>query len=104
MRGDWSASSLVAGVLDATGDGFGQNDTLIVGKNNRNLVARIASVVIKGSATGSAAAGDHFGISAQSIGKLSIDGENIALQKGKIDNFLLDETNGDFRVVEVPGS
>ena len=103
VGGNWSASSLVAGVLDATGDGFGQNDRLIAGDRTRNVVARIASIVIKGTATGSAAEGDHFGITAQSIGKLSIDGADIALKKNKRDNILLDPINGDFRLVEIKG-
>ena len=83
----------------ATGDGFGQNDTLIAGDRTRNIAARIASIVIKGTATGSAAEGDHFAITAQSIGKLSIDGENIALNKKKRDNILLDPNVPDGEIV-----
>ena len=44
---------------------------------------------------------DHFAITAQQIGKLSIAGEKIALNKNDKDDILLDENNGDFRVVEV---
>jgi hypothetical protein len=101
VNGDWSASSLVAGVLDTTRDGFGQNDTPIGDDTTPAIVARIASIVIKGTATGSAAGGDHFGITAQSIGKLSIDGEKIALSKTEKDDVLLDPANLDFRLVEV---
>ena len=65
------------------------------------IVSRIASLVIKGTATGSATAGDHFGIVAQEVGKLSIAGEKIALSKDAKDNVLLDQSNGDFRLVEI---
>jgi len=101
IGGDWVASSLVAGVFDATADGFGQNDQLIEGDVTDRIVSRIASVVIKGNATGSATAGDHFGIVAQEVGKLSIAGDKIALNKDAKDDILLDEANGDFRILEV---
>jgi len=101
IGGDWIASSLVAGVFDATADGFGQNDSIIEGDVTTRIVARIASVVIKGNAIGTAAAGDHFGIVAQEVGKLSIAGANIELNKASKDDILLDEANGDFRILEV---
>jgi hypothetical protein len=103
VNGDWTASSLVAGVFDGTGDGFGQNDALIEGDTTERIFARIASIVIKGTATGSAAEGDHYAITAQQVGKLSINGEKLTLSKGTTekDDILLDETNGDFRVIEI---
>ena len=52
-------------------------------------------------ASGSAAAGDHFGITAQRIGKLSIDGAVVPLDSSAADDVLLDTTNNDFRVVEI---
>ena len=88
-------------MFDATTDGFGQNDAIIEGDVTTRIVSRIASVVIKGNATGSATAGDHFGIVAQEVGKLSIAGETIALNKDAKDDLLLDEANSDFRVVEL---
>jgi hypothetical protein len=101
VRGDWIQSSLVAGVEDSTADGFGQNDTVIDGDTTPSVVSRIASVVIRGTATGSAGAGDHFGIVAQQIDRLSIGGTNIPLGEGIADDILLDDANGDFRLVEV---
>jgi hypothetical protein len=101
IGGDWVATSLVAGVFDATADGFGRNDQLIAGDETDRIVAQIASVVIKGNAIGSTRAGDHFGIVAQEVGKLTIAGETIPLSKDDKDNILLDETNGDFRIVEM---
>jgi hypothetical protein len=101
VNGDWSASSLVAGIFDTTHDGFGQNDAPIAGDQTANILGRIASVVIKGTATGSAAPGDHYGITAEKIGKLSINGDKIALSGSQNDNILLDANNNDFRAVEV---
>jgi hypothetical protein len=101
INGNWSAGSLVAGVFDATGDGFGRNDEPIAGDTTPGILARIASIVIKGTATGSTAEGDHYGITAQQVGKLSINGEKVTLSKDDKDNILLDQANGDFRLVEV---
>jgi hypothetical protein len=101
VKGNWTASSLVAGVTDPNGDGFGVGDALIEGDTTPQIVARIASIVIKGTAAGTPAGGDHFGITAVEIGKLTINGEKVALQKNVKDDILLDVENGDFRVVEV---
>ncbi len=100
VKGNWSASSLVAGVLDAAMDGFGRGDTLIPEPVADDIVARIASLTIKGTATGSATpTTDFFGITAQAIGKAKIGKTKLDLD-GDAD-LLLDETNNDFRLVEV---
>ncbi len=101
VNGDWTASSLVAGIADTTGDGFGRNDSVIAGDTTPGLLSKIAGILIRGRATGSAAAGDHFGITAQSIGKASIAGRKIALDKSAPDDLLLDPGRNDFRLVEV---
>jgi hypothetical protein len=66
---DWSASSLVAGILNL-GNGFGDgNDVLGLLGGSSDTIARIASVVIGGTVIGSAAPGlDHFGFSSVRIG------------------------------------
>jgi hypothetical protein len=101
VDGNWKASSLVAGVLDSTDDGFGRNDALIPGDQTSDILARIAKIVIKGTATGSADPADHFGITAQRVAKLKIEGVKVTLSKDVQENILLDPTNGDFRLVEV---
>ncbi len=101
VKGDWAASSLTVGIDDSTSDGFGRNDTVIAGDTTPSVLSKIASVVIKGTATGSVVAGDHFGITAQQIGKVTIGGTNVALDKNATDDVLIDEANGDFRVVEI---
>jgi hypothetical protein len=73
IKGNLEASSIVAGAT-AGADGFFGNgdDALIAGGNE--VIAKIASITIKGAVLGSAAAADHFGIVAEELGKLKIGG------------------------------
>jgi hypothetical protein len=104
VTGNWTASSIVAGVNDARDDGFGNGDRLINTPGiDPSKFATIGSVTIKGTATGSAATGDSFAITAGKIGKASIHGVNIPLTSA-LDNKLLDPTNMDFRLIEVSTS
>ena len=97
---DWDGSDLVAGVVDATGDGFGRNDTLIAG-GNPALPARIASITIQRAATGTVVPNtDHFGITAEEIGKAKITKIRQPLTDGK-DDLLIAKSTNDFRLVEV---
>lgn len=65
VDGTWNASNLVAGVTDATQDGFGQNDA-------PGSTGRIAAILIRGAVTGFP--GSHFGITANHIGAANISG------------------------------
>ncbi|MEO8350950.1 MAG: Calx-beta domain-containing protein [Chthoniobacteraceae bacterium] len=102
VKGDVTSADIVAGVSDATRDGFGHNDTLIDGGGSADLIARIAKVTIKGQASGSTInTTDHFAITGQEIGSVKIG-------KTKIDtdgtaDLLLDDTNNDLRLVEIAG-
>ncbi len=96
---NWEASSVVAGVADVTGDGFGRNDGPIAGDTTPALLSRIASIVIKGTVEGSSAStADHFGIVAQEIGKVFAGAVRMSRIDGPVD-LLLDEANDDFRAV-----
>jgi hypothetical protein len=99
VRGNWSASDLVAGIADITADDFGRNDTLIPGGSD-SIVATIASLTIRGTATGSTIPDDFFGITAESIRKAKIGGMALGLTLNK-DDLLLDRANADFRLVEL---
>jgi hypothetical protein len=100
VRRDWAASSIVAGAQDAGAAGFGIGDTLQT-VNDTALIARIASITIKGDATGSLIAGDHFGFVAQQIDKLKIGSRIFALSAGPSnDDFAIPFTD-DLRLLEV---
>jgi hypothetical protein len=99
VGGNWTASSAVAGVADVTGNGFGQNDALIPGDTTPSLLAGIASLTIRGTASGSAESGDHFGIAAQQLGKVSIHRSRVALTSAP-DDILLDPTNSDLTALD----
>ncbi|MEO8351612.1 MAG: hypothetical protein ABI680_07770, partial [Chthoniobacteraceae bacterium] len=96
VDGDWIASSAVAGVEDTTGDGYGINDALI-GGGNADIVSKIASITIAGAVEGRAAAGDHFGITAQQIGKLTVGRDRQPLEVGGGD---IIELAPDFKMVD----
>src|SRR5258706_11320985 len=93
--GAGDADTSVAGTLPPPADGFGRNDTLIGGDTTPTLLATIASIPIKGAASGSAAAGDFFGLTAEHIGALMIGTKKFTFDNTAND-FSLDTTNGDF--------
>lgn len=72
VGGDWIATSLVAGVNDTNDNGFGNGDDQRIA--GATLVSRIASITIRGTVAGSAAAGDHFGFTAAQIGSFKAGG------------------------------
>ncbi len=80
VDGNWSASSVAAGVADATADGYGINDALF-GGGDAGILARIASITIAGVATGSDRPFDHFGITAEQIGEFKIGGAGQPLRE-----------------------
>ena len=111
VKGNWQASSLAVGVADVTHDGFGQNDLpIFAGVDGTGtdatptIISRIASLTIgtllTDPAQGSAAPGDYYGITAQSIVKAKINGIKLLLDKTAKDNQAIG-TTGDFRLVEV---
>jgi hypothetical protein len=80
VNGNWTASSLVAGIKDAQANDFGDaDDTAIATNDGSALLSKIASVVIKGSVTGTQTGGDHFGFVAEQIGSVTIQGHPIHL-------------------------
>lgn len=74
VNGDWTSSSIAAGATSGTDSFFGDtNDAAITG-GKATIFSSIASVVIKGQALGTLAAGDaaRFGIVAQFLGSVKI--------------------------------
>jgi uncharacterized repeat protein (TIGR01451 family) len=100
VGGSWKESSLVAGARDTGTTGFGVGDTLQV-TNDTSLIARIASITIKGEVLGSFDSTDNFGFVSQQIDKVKIQGRNIPLTAGPSnDNVLLPFTD-DVHILEV---
>ncbi len=106
VGGDWTASSIAAGINDG-GNGFGDsNDAVMSGgivRDDPNRVSRIGSVVIKGQAIGtldSVSTTDTFGIVAQRIGSLTVGAAVFPLQPGVLDVLPIGFTD-DFFLREV---
>jgi hypothetical protein len=83
VDGNWTASSVAAGVLDANGDGFGNADDakIPVGTDQPNLISQIASIVIGGAVAGTDPTGDHFGFTAERIGAFKLAGTKLGFTK-----------------------
>jgi hypothetical protein len=79
---DWIASSITAGVQDGGGVGFGTVGDTIINNASDPIIARIASILIKGVVTGSAVLGDHFGFTAQQVGSFKSLGFAATLASG----------------------
>src|SRR5690606_13635664 len=78
---DWIASNLVAGVAVGEDGQFGTDDDLLIGGSSP-VAAKIASVIIKGTADGTEAEGDHFGFVASEIRAMRIGGVKHAFDSG----------------------
>ncbi len=99
VKGSWTASDLVAGVIDGGANGFGTmaDDVKITGFDNGAIVSQIASIVIGGAVTGTipgVSSTDHFGFVAQKIGSLKIAGLVVPLTAAGGDKVEL-ATTGD---------
>jgi hypothetical protein len=75
IGGNFTASSIVAGI-DSTNAFFGDADDFVFadgGSNDLGIIARIASVTIRGVVTGTTASTtDSFGIVAEEIGRVTV--------------------------------
>jgi hypothetical protein len=99
VRGAWSASSLVAGIVDSTGDGLRQKRRTHRGGMD-DLIATIASIKIKGWRAEAARWTSSSASPPELIGMARFQGSLLPLTSCK-DDLLLDEINGNFRLVEV---
>lgn len=99
IGGDFSASDIAVGIKPDT-DGFFHNAVSLANSVNFSILATIASVTIKGAATGTSTALDGFGIYAQSIGAAKVAGRAFALTAGASEDFTFG-TFSDLRLREV---
>ncbi len=101
VKGDWLASSITAGVSGGSDGLYGTNDDHLFSGGSADITSRIASVIIKGVALGSADPGDHFGITAEKIGSVTIGKFKLPLNSAASDHFLPIGPTGDFTLNEV---
>jgi hypothetical protein len=88
VGGNWRASNAVAGAHQTTSPGWGTGDTLQTANNNAALTARIGSIIIAGSVTGSVDSGDNFGFVAQAFGTIKFGGHTLTPSAGSVPVFL----------------
>ncbi len=83
VGGNWTGSSITAGALLGVDGKVGtSDDTANTTGDDPALVSRIASIQIKGSVTGTAAAGDSYGFVAQKIGAFKMGASKLTLTTG----------------------
>jgi hypothetical protein len=80
VAGNWTGSSLVAGVQDVDQDGFGDADDLVIGAGT---ISKIASITINGSVTATDNPADQFGFVAQEIKAMKVGPAKQILDAGK---------------------
>jgi hypothetical protein len=101
VGGDWMASTVVAGVAAGDDGVLGTADDKLFDGGSDNIISRIASVMIKGNATGSPEAGGRFTISAEQVGSVTVGGIKQKLNPLATDKLLAIGSTGDFFVNEV---
>jgi hypothetical protein len=78
---NWTASDLIAGAAAGSDALFGTDDDALIARGNP-IVAKIASIVIKGTAAGTDIGSDHFGFVSEEIGAFKSGGTKLTLTPG----------------------
>ena len=99
IGGNLIASNIVAGIMDVSLNGFGNEDDATITFAGSGKSA-IGNIVIGGTVDGTTAPGDHFGITAAVIKKLSISDVPAALTSGK-DIIEIASTTGNVTIREI---
>lgn len=84
VKGNWTASRLVAGVDSVDGQ-FGNSDDQRITGGAPEITSRIASILIGGSVSGTVTLGDSFGFVAEKIGAITVAGKKLALDPANKD-------------------
>jgi hypothetical protein len=102
VGGNWTASSLVAGVTAGTDGLFGTDDDKTISRDN-SIVATIASLTIKGTVGGSENANDQNGLIAAHLGAIKVGKTVLTLTRGARNDLTVIPLglNGDVAVREV---
>lgn len=78
VGGDWTSSSIVAGIWNEGFPNFGNDNDQFIDSNSESL-PEIGSIVVKGTAERSNDEGRHFGFSAGLIGAVSVNGQKLQI-------------------------
>lgn len=87
IGGDFLASSITAGIAPGSDGFYGTSDDVVDG--NTSIRSAIASIIIKGRATGTPSDGDQYGIVAEKLGSVMIAGRKLALNASAQDSILV---------------
>lgn len=106
VGGNWIASNLTAGIQDGGDPGFGTEDDVIInippGAATDAIIARIASIAIKGLVIGTPATDTtNFGFTAQQIGSFKSLGFTASLTSGTDAPISLSPTTADVTIREL---
>jgi hypothetical protein len=105
VGGDWIASSLAAGVVAGPDRFFGDADDFqVIGtgiKNDPAVVSTIASWTVGGQVLGTLASSDFFGIVAQAVGAVKVNGVSIPTTAGTGNDDFFVGVTADFKVNEL---
>ncbi len=107
IGGNFTSSSIVAGIADMGNNGFGNmDDALIVplnGTPSARILATIGKVIVAGTADGTAGGTDSFAIEAEFVKSVKLGGAAVALvKKAHNDNLAVPgSTTGDFVIREL---
>jgi hypothetical protein len=102
VGGNWQASNLVAGVDVGADELFGTADDGAAAAGSPTFISRISAITIGGTAGGTSGGTDHFGIVAEQVKALSINGAAVPLNLGSLSDLNVSIGNtGDFQLNEL---
>jgi hypothetical protein len=101
IGGDLIASNITAGVTAGNDQLLATDDDAVYSGGSATIVSRIASVVIKGQAIGTAEPGGRFAIEAEQIGRVQVGAAKLFLNKAAKDKMYVLGGTGDLFVNEV---
>jgi hypothetical protein len=105
VGGDWVASSIAAGAVPGANGFFGDADDArmagVLVKDDPLVASRIASLTVGGRVTGTAGGADHYGLVAEVVGAVTVEGTALPLTAGPGNDDVPVGVTGDFRVNEI---
>ena len=104
VDGTWTAGNVAAGVQRTDAYYGNAGDKSIVGLYDTGIISRISKVILRGGIAGTPAPGDSFGIVAEQVASVVVNGSPIDLTGGASNDLVPVDTGvmtNDFHVLEV---